>query len=175
MRRPDLLSLVSMKATTFNVLQARGLLPFGANDRKQSWGSYSMHHAFRLMLFSALCGNGKSQIEAAATVRGQYDELLVVAGGTSGRPVWFGTFSVRAQAGGDPRSTMVLPLIGEFSNLETSAHAVLRRADIDAHTPTQFAAINATEIVRELIISARDFNLLEPETTELVAAFGVVL
>lgn len=172
MRRSQFLNLVSISPGMFNVLQARNLLPF-SGARPKGWGDYSAHDAFRLRLFLALSAAGKSQPEAAATVKSQYEELLDEAHQTPGAEVWFGTFSAVTTVIGEPSSTAVLPLHGSLGSLEASIAQTLAQGDLTTATVQSISVISATAVLAKLLNDARGLGIAVEELAQLGRRFGV--
>lgn len=172
MRRADLLSVTGVSVGLFNNLAQRRLMPF-PQPASGGWGRFTADHAFRLALFLELGRAGRSQEQAAALVRADYDDLLVFASRSgSGGEVLFGSFAIFEQAESEA-SQLHLPIVcllggGELDRVvEKSLEAVER----ERRQVCEVVVINASLVLRRLFERARKVELNDTSFEALAQLF----
>lgn len=160
MRRADLLSVTGVSVGLFNNLAQRRLMPF-PQPVSGGWGRFTADHAFRLALFLELGRAGRSQEQAAALVRTEYDDLLMFASrwGSSGE-VLFGSFAIFEEAEGEAAQAYlpVVCLLGG-GGLDRMIEQSLEAVERDRRQVCEIAVINASLVVRRLLERARKVEL----------------
>lgn len=156
MRRADLLSVTGVSVGLFNNLAQRRLMPF-PQPASGGWGRFTADHAFRLALFLELGRAGRSQEQAAALVRAEYDDLLVFASGSgSSGEVLFGSFALFEEAEGEAAQAYlpVVCLLGG-GGLDRVIEQSLEAVERERRQVCEIAVINASLVMRRLLARAR--------------------
>ncbi|MNS15573.1 hypothetical protein D3C71_1116190 [compost metagenome] len=172
MRRADLLAVTGVSVGLFNNLAQRRLMPFH-QPASGGWGRFTADHAFRLALFLELGRAGRSQEQAAALVRTEYDDLLFFASRSgSGGEVLFGSFAIFEQAESEA-SQLHLPIVCLLGGgeLDRVVEKSLETVERDRRQVCEIAVINASLVLRRLLERARATGLNDASFEALVCRF----
>lgn len=172
MRRADLLSVTGVSVGLFNNLAQRHLMPF-PQPASGGWARFTADHAFRLALFLELGRAGRSQEQAAALVRAEYDDLLVFASRSGRRgEVLFGSFAIFEEAEGEAAQAYlpVVCLLGG-GGLDRVIERSLEAVERERRQVCEIAVINASLVVRRLLERARKAELNDASFEELALRF----
>ncbi len=172
MRRADLLSVTGVSVGLFNNLAQRHLMPF-SQPVSGGWGRFTADHAFRLALFLELGRAGRSQEQAAALVRAEYDDLLGFASRSGGGgEVLFGSFAIFEEAE-DEAAQAYLPVVCFLGagGLDRVIEQSLEVVERERRQVREIAVINASLVMRRLLESARKVGLYDASFETLEQRF----
>jgi len=166
LRRADLLKLVDMSARRFDAMVLRDQAPWSRRDPNRGWGEFTTEDAYLVALAHALIRQGRSYVEAGATIRADIDKLFSLRDAGPG-DLLLGSFITETEASDEEPGTrlhlsLAAPKSQWFEELSRIKTLVADDDDLIA-----FAAVNATAVMRRTLKKAREADLVDARLLKL--------